>query len=615
MRLADIRLHGEAAPQIDYYATFLGRDLERRAFYELRREGMRLFAHGNELQVAEGGVVFHGTGGMLSEYMFGSSQPVEDLLSPAVRNRLVMFGGVLDEPSGRVKFSNITSGFDFYARAFAEGNALVNLYFFVTPPQTEGGTPAEIQQALVKKAGRLLKYYPGLSDGDDEALARALHQALGDPAALVCLLRLEHRGHRRYQTRLKSLMSERGELDAASRADLYKLSQELNLAPYLEERLRLDLIARQPGSAQLLGEYRSVLAHLAKGTGEEGGPLDAGGAEKFRLRLATLSTRAQRQGLPAGILDRFDAALRGEAGPPAASAAGSVAQELFSRLLLTPGAPAATPQDLQMLLRLKKTAHDRRDESFEALLLETGRKLDEITRDGGEETFALMDNFSAMLALFDRFDAVEALVAQLAFMEEASLDAERVRSLAGHAQEFESLGKGFFDELFLRPLRANPYVLQHGRRKLQLLTADAFKGDTASLHRELDAVTGDERLYDRVYRHAKERLKSFYFELGDPAGQEALKGAIEADLLQQEGILDEIPGPLFERVILDIRKESFYVNSLLPDIIKQQQPALRTDFLRNAGLDRWRIEQLEREYFEVGGLDKTLLEKLQSAEG
>jgi uncharacterized protein (TIGR04442 family) len=608
VKLSDIRLHGEAAPQIDYFATFLGEGLERRAFYEVRREGLRLFAQGNELQLAEGGVAYRGTGGLLSEYMFGSSQPVEDLLTPAVQNRLVLFGGYVDETTAKLRFSNITQGFDLYPRLFAEGNALSNLYFFVTPPAT-GGLPGEAQQALLKKIGKELKHLEGISSGSDEAISHAIFAALGDPTALVCVLRVTHRGHRRYQERLRNLMGERGELDSESQAELVRISQELAIPPYLEERLKLDLIAKHPENATLLNEYRTLLASLARG---EGG-------DKARARLNALQQKALRQGLPSGILDRFDEALRrGHAASPAAvSDIGAAAQELFTRLLLTPGAPPAAAPDLQLLLRLKKRAHDLRDDTFETLLLETGRRLDELTRDGAESQ--LMDNFMTMLALFDRFDAVEAVLSQLAFMEETEVSEDRLRSLVGHFHEFEQLGTGFFEELFFKPLRQNAYVLQYGRRKLNLLAASLAQLDkeemqTAPIAAKLAATQEEERLYDRVYKMAKERLKSFYFELADPSGQDALKSAVEADLLQQEGMLDELPDALFERVILDIRKESFYVNNLLPDIVKKQEAALRLDFLRNAGLDRYRIEALEEEFFSLGGLDRGLLEKIQQAE-
>ena len=620
MRVADIRLHGEAAPRIEYFATFIGADLERRAFYEMRREGLRLFAQGNELQLAEGGVVFNGAGGLLSEYMFGSSQPVEDLLNPLVRNRLVLFGAQVDEASGRLKFTNATRGFDFYGRLFAEGNALTNLYFFVTPPP--GGDAAAQQRWLLRKAGRLLKHHPELSAGDDSSLGRALHGALELPGALVCLLRVSHRGHAEYQQRLLALGDLHSEFSMSDRAELVRLSQELGIPPYLEERLRLDLIARAPDNAQLLTEYRALLALVARGGAEKpGAPADEKAVDKARTRLSALAQRAQRQGLPAGLLERYDEALRrgGIAKSPAGDT-GDAARELFKRLLLTPNAQAATAADLQLLLRLKKRAHDQRDTGFEALLLETGQHLDEMTREGGDEGITPMENFMTLLALFDRFDAVEALLSQVAFAEETALDAERLRSLAGHALEFEALGAGFFEELFLRPLRANPYVLHYGRRKLNLIGSDLMKANgtgnngLGALARTLSNALAEERLHDRVYRLAKARLKNFYFELGDPGGQEALKHAVEADLLQEEGLLDEIPPPLFERVILDIRKEAFYVNTLLPDIIKQQSTALRLDFLRNAGLDRHRVERLEAEYFDISGLDHGLLEKLQQAE-
>ena len=41
-----------------------------------------------------------------------------------------------------------------------------------------------------------------------------------------------------------------------------------------------------------------------------------------------------------------------------------------------------------------------------------------------------------------------------------------------------------------------------------------------------------------------------------------------------------------------------YLHSLLPRIITERNTALREDFLSNSGLDRFYLEELEREYFE-----------------
>ena len=42
---------------------------------------------------------------------------------------------------------------------------------------------------------------------------------------------------------------------------------------------------------------------------------------------------------------------------------------------------------------------------------------------------------------------------------------------------------------------------------------------------------------------------------------------------------------------------------LLPKIVAERDVALREDFLDNSGLDRFYVEELEREYFELNSLD------------
>jgi uncharacterized protein (TIGR04442 family) len=64
-------------------------------------------------------------------------------------------------------------------------------------------------------------------------------------------------------------------------------------------------------------------------------------------------------------------------------------------------------------------------------------------------------------------------------------------------------------------------------------------------------------------------------------------------------------------VITKIRLEAFYINQLLPRIIDEQDPKLRADFLSNSGLDRFQIEDLEREYFEMRAFPAQLLEVIQ----
>jgi uncharacterized protein (TIGR04442 family) len=64
-----------------------------------------------------------------------------------------------------------------------------------------------------------------------------------------------------------------------------------------------------------------------------------------------------------------------------------------------------------------------------------------------------------------------------------------------------------------------------------------------------------------------------------------------------------ITDELFMETVLTIKKEAIYIHSILPQIITNRDIALREDFLENSGLDRFYVEELEREYFELNELN------------
>ena len=65
-------------------------------------------------------------------------------------------------------------------------------------------------------------------------------------------------------------------------------------------------------------------------------------------------------------------------------------------------------------------------------------------------------------------------------------------------------------------------------------------------------------------------------------------------------------------MIFDIKKEVLYLRQLLPEVVACENLALRDDFIANSGLDYFHIEELEREYLQLNGLDQELLQQLNS---
>ena len=124
--------------------------------------------------------------------------------------------------------------------------------------------------------------------------------------------------------------------------------------------------------------------------------------------------------------------------------------------------------DLVQLMENKQKAAANRDQTFEELLLETGRLIDEIGRE--EEDFERLESFGELVTLFDRIDHTTTLVNKLAFMDDVELTQEQVRSLLGNMQVFEKLRRGLFQQLFIDPVVSNEYALAYGKKKLYALT-------------------------------------------------------------------------------------------------------------------------------------------------
>src|SRR5205085_12444329 len=88
--------------------------------------------------------------------------------------------------------------------------------------------------------------------------------------------------------------------------------------------------------------------------------------------------------------------------------------------------------DMVQLMENKQRAAANRDQTFEELLLETGRQIDEIGRE--EEDFERLESFGELITLFDRIDHTTTLINKLAFMDDVELTPEQVRSLFGNMQ-------------------------------------------------------------------------------------------------------------------------------------------------------------------------------------
>ncbi|BBA70899.1 TIGR04442 family protein [Geobacter sulfurreducens] len=599
----DIRLHGQIDERIEYYAIVAGDDSHQRYFFNAA-EGpgreLRFFAPGNEFVLGPGGIRHEGNGGSFCEYMFGVDQPVPDLAKGDVINRLVMYGARMEEESGNLIFDDRTGGQLGFEKMFFEGNAVVNYFFFISSARVAGPLRRQ-QESIVRTIGKTLKRSAAVGEQDENALIAEVLALLSDPTALFFLFKLINVHHREYHDTFRRLYFRNKKIADDDFAMLTAVAARHDIDRYQQERIRIDVMYKHPANRRIVDEYKNILI----GCHRKG---EISRLENARLtRLKTLSVRNK---IPGALFYTLDEVLKNDkklVAPEEQDYLSDIRQILEGIFLSERDIESSIDrEDMARLLFAKKKAAENRDHAFEELLLDASRLCDEKMRDGAE--LAIIEGFSYLITFFDRYDTTSQAVNQLAFMENVRITEEMIRSLLGNKTAFDSLRDGLFDELFIAGLLENKYLGRYGRMKITTLRRGLAEIElnrltVAALLEQLLTIDREERLAILLLSHVRDRIRNFYSKYTTKADQQALRREVNEELIAKKLIDGNVPDRLFDETILTIQKEAVYLHGLLPRIIADRDTALREDFLENSGLDRFYVEELEREYFELNELD------------
>lgn len=606
----DIRLHGQARDGVEYYATVVGGEAHQRYFFNIVQEErrLRIFSPGNELVIDDRGVSHLGNGGCFCEYMFGVDQPTTDLTKPDIINRLVMYGALLDENDGTVHFSDQTGGAQGFDSIFLEGNAVCNYFFFVHSGQLPRPLK-EQQEELVKRIGKSIKRSGTIGEERDDDLIAELFPLLNDATAQLFVIKLINCHHRQYRNLFRQLYFRNKKISDGEFGRLVALADRHRIDRYQQERIRIDVMYRHPANKRIVDEYRAILLEC-NSRGE------IGNLDNVRLtRLKTLSLRNKLPGALFTTLDEMFKKGRTLAIPDERDHLAETRQIMEGIFLREKESGSRVGRDdLLKLIRAKKRAVENRDHSFDRLMLEACRLCDEKSRDGADPR--LPEGLSHVIGYLDRFEGVANLISTLAFMENVRIDEEMLRGLLEHKAVFDDLRAGCFRELFIGDLLDNAYLGRFGRSKVQTLMAglEAIEAGTSSigsLGERLAEIDREERIFNALLEQVRDRIRNFYSRFSSHADRQALRREVTEELKSRKRIQGDIPDHLFNETIFTIKKEAIYLHSLLPAIISECNMALREDFLLNSGLDRFYVEELEREYYEKNGLDPEGLNQIR----
>jgi len=602
----EIKLHGKANEKLDYFVTITGADLSSRYCYESLPDGDRFFSGRNEFIISPNGISYVGSGGSLCEYMFGVDLPLKDLLRKDVSNRLIMYGAYYDN-TDNITFTNATSGKESFDHLFLTGNAVSNYFFFIHSSFNKENR--DIQRDILKYIGKQLKRSATIGVSDDTRLCREIFDAFGDARALVFLFRLQNRHNEEYYKTFHKFYAEQKTLSPEAFSMLDDLAKQYELPPYQQERIKIDGMYKLPENKKIVDEYKDILISVS-----EKGQVNPSELAKLS-RLRTLSLRLN---IPHTLFDTLDELLLKDMKiveveePEYVKDTRAIFEGLFFRTDKIRG--HLSQEDLVKLLNGKQKSTAVRDQAFESLLLDTVRACDEHARDTND--MSALEAMSSILTYFDRYDSSASSINNLAFMENSTLSEDNIRSLSGNKEVFDQIGQNLFREIFVDPLRENRYLTRYGRKKVDALYQGLQRikaGDTT--YRELSSsitrINEDDKLYTVIHRYIKDRFKSIYAELNSNEDQEIFIQDLNREIQAKGTVQGPVPHSVFEEIILDIRKESFYLNNLLPHIIVSRDNRVREDFLQNSGLDRFYIEELENDYFVMNKIGKNILEELR----
>lgn len=612
--IQDIRLHGQINNAIDYYATIAGKNIGNQFFYEISSEGgtefIRFFSYGNEFVISEKGIKYKGTGGNFCEYMFGVSLPVKDMIKKDVINRLIMYGTLYDHTGEKLIFTNETAGFETYEEVFVKGNALCNYYFFIQSKYS--GEIKKQQEHLLRRLGKNLKRSKNIPADNETALIEEIFNVLDESEATLYLFKLVHRYNKRYYENYKRFYSNEKMIKGHEYKELQEMADKYSIDQYQLERIKIDVLYKHPDNKRIIDEYKDILVSITK---------DKAMDQAKVARLNRLRSLSIRNNIPLELFSALDELLlKGKKlekvdEPEYIKDAREMLEGIF--LDTSPTENRISKDDLVSLLKSKQTAMEKRDLRFEGLLLDAGKRCDEIFRDTND--VQPLEALGQTVTFFDRFDAAFSYINQIVFMEDVEITEEKIRSILRNKKIFDEIEPKIFRELFIDAILKDRYLTAFGRKKIYVM----FKGlkeveerltPLSDVVMQLTEANKEAILYRTVHYYFRKRTKNLYLELRKTENFEEIRKELSRELIAEKIIDKEIPPELFDKVSQDLKEEMVYLYELLPKIISNKDIALRERFLKEGNLDRYYIEELEREYFELKGIDPPILNYLQRYE-
>jgi uncharacterized protein (TIGR04442 family) len=253
---------------------------------------------------------------------------------------------------------------------------------------------------------------------------------------------------------------------------------------------------------------------------------------------------------------------------------------------------------IQAILFAKKEAIEQNDQRFERLMLDIGAYCDERLDDGNVAGKTARSNFLRLIGMLQRMEEASKRINKMVLFARGIPESGSLSMLSVCWNELDAVKPGLFRELLVDGLLASDLPGRMGRKRLTILlegleSLSRQTGTIRDIQENLAQVEQEEQTLVRVVTTIQETIGNRYGWLAGDGERDTIKRIVSIELRRQRLLTGDIPGKLFDVGLRLAKSSLMYTNTLLPIIVAQGDSGLREEFIRDSGLDRLLVEELE----------------------
>lgn len=268
------------------------------------------------------------------------------------------------------------------------------------------------------------------------------------------------------------------------------------------------------------------------------------------------------------------------------------------------------------ILLAKKEAIKKNDQRFERLMLDVGKYCDERLDDANAAGKTGRKNFHRLVDILHRMEEASERIEKMVFFARGIPDIYTMNLLSASWNELNAIKPGLFRELLFDDLLTSDLPGRMGRKRLTNLldgleSLSLGSGTIQDIQRRLERVEREERILVSVVTSIQEAIGNRYGWLAGDGERDTIKRIVSIELRHKRLLTGDIPDNLFDVGLRLAKSSLMYMNTLLPIIVSQGDAGLREEFIRDSGLDRLLVEELEEFWCACGNVAPNRLDPIR----